>query len=213
MKLLLYKEFKLAVHPLYLVSSFVFAALLMIPQWIFFLVPLYFFMVTAPNLLGQYRVNKDNQFTILLPVSRDDVVKARILAFSILELIHIGFTVIFMLFHHLAYGGGFNFGFDLNGAYIGITFLIFGVFNIVLFPLYYKTAETFGIPVIIAVAAAALLAAAAEVPVMISRPFAHVMEEVQGVQIIVLISGIALYPLLTFVAYRLAVQSFRRVGL
>jgi hypothetical protein len=39
------------------------------------------------------------------------------------------------------------------------------------------------------------------------------MEEVQSVQIIVLISGIALYPLLTFVAYRLAVQSFRRVGL
>ena len=213
MNMLLYKEFKIAIHPLYIISSFVFGALVMIPQWIFLLVPLYFCMVTAPNLLGQYRANKDNQFTILLPVSRDDVVKARILAFSLLELIHIGFTFLFMLLHHVVYQGGANFGFDLNSAYIGMTCLIFGVFNFVLFPTYYKTAEAFGVPVIIATLVATLIAATAEGSAMISPSYARLMEQVPIMQLFVLIFGISLFLLLTIAAYRLSVRTCRQVGL
>lgn len=212
MNKLLYKEFKIAIHPLYIISSLVFGALVMIPQWIFLLVPLYFCMATTPNLLGQYRANKDNQFTILLPVSREDVVRTRIFAFSILELIHIIFTVLFMLMHFIVYKGGTNFGFDLNAAYVGMMFMIFGVFNFVLFPAYYKTAEAFGIPVIIASATATLIAAAAEVLAMISLPYSRLMEQVPVMQLIVLVLGIVLYVLLTVTAYNLSIRSFRQVG-
>jgi hypothetical protein len=213
MNMLLYKEFRIAVHPFYILSSFVFAALIMIPQWIFFLVPLCFCMVTVPNLLGQYRANKDNQFTILLPVSRDDVVKARILTLSLLELIHIGFTVCFMLLHHMVYKGGSNFGFDLNAAYIGLTFIIFGIFNRILFPLYYRTAESYGIPVIIATLVATLLAAACEVPAMINHQRTYFLEQESVLQLLILCAGIILYVLFTLRAYRLSVRSFRQVGL
>ena len=213
MNMLLYKEFKIAIHPFYIISSLFFGALVMIPQWIFCLVPLYFCMMTAPNLLGQYRSNKDNQFTILLPVSRNNLVKSRILAFALLELIHIGFTIIFMILHHMVYKGGANFGFDLNSAYVGIMFMLFGVFNFVLFPIYYKTAEAFGIPVIIATVVATLLAATAEVLAIISPPFARLMEQIPIIQSFSLVFGISLFFLLTVAAYRLSVRSFRQVGL
>ncbi len=210
---LLYKEFRIAVHPLYIIASCFFGALVMIPQWIFFLVPLYFCMVSAPNLLGQYRANKDNQFTMLLPVSRADVVKARIMTFSILELIHMVCTVIFIILHRLVYGTVSNFSFDLNGAYVGLSFVLFGVFNIVLFPLYYRDAQSYGIPVIAATLVTLITAGALEVPAILSSGFATFMEQILLVQIVLPLLGFALFVLLTVSAYRKSVHSFQQVGL
>jgi hypothetical protein len=124
-----------------------------------------------------------------------------------------GFTVCFMLLHHMVYRGGSNFGFDLNGAYIGMTFIIFGTFNRILFPRYYRTAESYGFPVIIATLVATALAAACEVLAMISNKWVFLMEQEPILQPLVVTIGIILYVILTQRAYRLSVRSFRQVGL
>lgn len=212
MKNLLYKEFALAVHPLYLVAGIVFGALAMIPQWIFLLIPLYFCFVTVPNLLGQYKANKDNQFTALLPVPKSDTVKARILTFAILEILHVAGIAAFAIVHNAVYAIP-NFTLDLNFAYFGVVLAIFGVFNLLLFPLYYRTAEKFGLPVIISVTTVVALAAAVEILAGTNAGVRVFLEERDAVQAVFPVAGLALFAGATFLACRSSARSYMRVEL
>lgn len=212
MKNLLYKEFTLAVHPLYLAAGLLFGALAMIPQWIYLLIPLYFCFVSVPNLLGQYKANKDNQFTALLPVPRADTVAARILTFVILETLHVIGMLIFAFIHHAVYDLP-NFGLDLNGAYFGVVLLIYGVLNLLLFPLYYKTAEKFGLPVIVSVGAAVLLAGAVEVLAAVSGSFQRFMEQRQDMQVLLPVAGLLFFVGASYLAYRVSARRFEYVEL
>ena len=212
MKNLLYKEFSLAVHPFYLVAGIVFGALAMIPQWIFLLIPLYFCFVTVPNLLGQYKANKDNQFAALLPIPKSAAVKARILAFAILEVLHMIGVLVFAFVHNAVYGVP-NFGFDLNGSYFGVVFVMFAIFNLVLFPLYYRTADKFGFPVILSITGAFLFAAAMEILASINPGFQRFMEQRQDVQIFLPIVGLLLFAAATYAAFRLSARRFEFVDL
>lgn len=212
MKNLLAKEFSLAVHPLYLVAGIAFGALAMIPQWIYLLIPLYFCFVSVPNLLGQYKANKDNQFTALLPVPRADTVKARILAFVILEALHMIGVLVFAVIHHAVYDMP-NFSLDLNGAYFGVVLVMYGMLNLILFPLYYRTAEKFGIPVIASVTTVVLFAAAMEILASTSVGFRQFMEQRQDVQILLPIAGLFLFTGASYLAYRLSARRFEYVEL
>lgn len=212
MRNLLYKEFSLAVHPLYLVASILFGALALIPQWIFLLIPLYFCFVTVPNLLAQYRTNKDNQFTALLPVPKSDSVRARVLTFVVLELLHVIGVLIFTIIHHALYDQP-NFGLDLNGSYFGVVFIVFGVFNLILFPIYYKTAEKFGPAVIISVAAVVVIAMGNEFATAVIPGFQRFLEERDSVQVVLPIAGFGFFVLASHIAYRVSARRFEYVEL
>jgi len=112
---LLYKEFKLAVHPFYYILPVITGALMLIPQWIFFLVPLYFCFITVSNLFAVYKSNNDLSFSIMLPVSKKDIVKARMTSIMILQLLQISMAVLFAILNHVLYKSD-NFGFDTNAA-------------------------------------------------------------------------------------------------
>jgi hypothetical protein len=211
-KNLLYKEFTLAVHPAYLVAGVVFGALAMIPQWIFLLIPLYFCFVTVPNLLGQYKANKDNQFSALLPVARSDAVKARILTFVILEVLHVIGILVFAFVRRAVYEIP-NFGLDINAAYFGVVLIIYATFNLILFPLYYRTAYKFGVPVVLSMVAVVLVAAAVEVLSGTSAAFRHFMERREDVQIFLPIAGLALFAGASYLAYRISARRFEHVEL
>ncbi|MBI9010528.1 MAG: ABC-2 transporter permease [Tenericutes bacterium] len=84
----------------------------------------------------------------MLPVSRKDIVTAKVYAFTIVELLHIVSAVMLGIAHNLIYGT-YNFGMDINPAFFGIIFMTFGLFNIIFLPQYFKTAYKFGAPVIV----------------------------------------------------------------
>lgn len=212
MKNLLRKEFGLAIHPLWLLGALVFGALALIPQWIYVLIPLYFCWITAPNVLSQFKSNKDNQFSALLPVPRKSIVAARILSFSILELVHIAGIVVFTAIHNGLYDQP-NFSLDLGVGYVGVTFLMYAVFNLVLFPMYYRTAERFGLPLIVAISAAMLVAGAAEFVVLTNRFPADVLENRVAGGIPALLAGLILFVVFDYVAYRVSARRFETVQL
>ena len=90
---------------------------------------------------------------------------------------------------------------------------MYGLFNLILFPLYYRTADRYGIPVILSVGAAVLFAAAMEVLASTNLSFQRFLEHRQDVQILLPITGFFLFAGASYLAYRLSARSFERVEL
>ncbi|HPF16413.1 MAG TPA: hypothetical protein PLN92_02430, partial [Thermotogota bacterium] len=88
MKELLYKEFKLAIHPVFYVILLT-TTLLLIPNWIFTVAMSYLLWVIVPNFFFAIAANNDTFFSVLMPVKKSDVVKSKIYTVIALELLNI----------------------------------------------------------------------------------------------------------------------------
>jgi ABC-2 type transport system permease protein len=212
MKNLLYKEFHLVVHPLfYLVLLF--GALLLIPEWVFFLVPMYFIFTTLPNLFSMAKAQNDIGFSAMLPIKRSDIVKARMISIVILEVMQIFVTAVFSVINLVLYPKG-NFLLDPNVTYIGCVFVMFAIFNAVYFPLFYSTAYKIGLPMIAAMIVSVLFAAVVEM-VMLFVPALKFLDGVGNIpaQLPVLIAGIVIFALLNVFAYKKSVKNFEKIDL
>lgn len=207
---LLYKEFRLAIHPFYYILPVLIGALMLIPQWIFFLVPLYFCFISAPQLFALYKSNNDLEFSLMLPVRKSDIIKARILSIIILEVFQIACSLLFALIHRALYKFD-NFAFDLNAAYFGLVFVMFALYNIILFPMFYKTAFRFGAAVIVATAAAIGFAFSAEMLVIFNERFRMIVEGKVSSQLIILAAGMVLFVLAGMLAYKISIKRFEKV--
>ncbi len=212
MRNLLYKEFHLTIHPLYYLVA-LFGALLLIPEWLYFLALMYFFFITVPNIFTNGKAQNDIEFSVMLPVRRRDTVKARIVSMVLLELIQITVTAIFVVINILIYPNG-NFLLDANIAFIGFTFIIFGLYNIIFFPMFYKTAYKIALPVITAMTAVILFAAGVEMLVMLV-PAAKVLDGTKDmtIQLPLLFGGIVLFALLSFAAFKISAKRFERIDI
>ncbi|NJD04116.1 MAG: hypothetical protein FIA99_16310 [Ruminiclostridium sp.] len=212
MKNLLYKEFYLAINPLFYLLL-LFGALLLIPKWLFFLAPMYFFFIFVPNIFLLGKSQKDIEFSVMLPVRKRDVVKARIVLVVLLELLQIFVAAVFGVIHMEIYSTK-NFLMDPNFAFFGFVFMMYAIFNVVFFPMFYKTAYKIGVPTIIANAAAILFAAGVEFAVL-AIPAFKVLDAMRNVpaQLWVLAGGIGLFALLNIAAYRISSRRFEHISL
>lgn len=152
MKNLVYKEMKISIQILFLILPILLSLLFFIPRWIFILVYMYFFWITAPQIYSNYIAQQDQSFSMMLPISKKEYVKSKIYALFIVEGLHFVFGLIFALIHNLIYGN-FNFFFDINIAFFGVILVLFTLFNVIFLPQYFKTGYFYGKPIIIAIAA------------------------------------------------------------
>jgi len=150
MKLLM-KEWKLCMHPMGYIMLLC-AALILVPGYpygvsCFYMgLAIFFICLTA-------RENHDASFTLTLPVSRRDAVKARILFCTVLEVLDLLLMGVFIL---VKYAIGFTHnpaGLDAGLALIGDGMIIFAIFNLVFFPIYYKDINKPGKAFVIAASA------------------------------------------------------------
>jgi hypothetical protein len=118
---------------------------------------MYFFWITIPNIFSSYSAQLDYPFLSLLPVSKRNIVVSKTLSIYIIQSLHIAFALIFGLIHNAIYGQ-YNLFLQINPIYFGIIFMMFGIFNIILFPLYFKTAYRWGKPTIYGVVATVIFA-------------------------------------------------------
>lgn len=210
MKNLLYKEFRLVLHPWMYFMAVLTSALLLIPQWVFFIAMMYFLFITVPNLMQGARASNDIGFSVMLPVRKSDVVKARVLSIFLLEVIQVGTAVPFAVLHGALYAEG-NFLMNLNVAFFGMILVMYGLFNLIFFPIFYKTAYKIAAPIIPATLVAVLFAVVAEtlaalIPALNGTDSASMVG-----QLPVLAVGIAVFTLFTFFAYRLSTRRFETV--
>ena len=215
MKNLLYKEFRLVIHPMYYLVMLT-GALLLIPQWPFFIALMYFFFILIPNIFTGAKAQNDIGFSVMMPVRKRDVVGARILAMVLLELANIAVAAVFAALNIALYGAG-NFLLDPNIAFFGLSFVMYGLFNAVFFPMFYKTAYKVGVPLLAAVALIVLFALGVEMTVLLWPGAAYALDGIStpelARQLPVLAAGIGVFALLTWLAWRVSVKRFEKVDL
>ena len=149
MKALLYKEFNLVVNPLFYLTALL-SALILIPQWVYFVAVLYFCFMSAPNLFTLSKSYKEIYFSATQPVRRRDIVMARIISMSVLEVVQIAVAAVCVALKLTVMPTPNYMFMDGNIAFLGLSFVLFGLFNVTLLPMFYKTAYKIAVPVIIA---------------------------------------------------------------
>ena len=136
MNALRYKEWKLAMLP---VPFFFLAlsALLLIPSYPYYVTFFY-------NSLGIFlffqscRENRDVYYMMLLPVTKREMVRARVTTVMQLQLLQAAACVPFMIVR-AQYADILNpVGIEANVSFLGLSFVIMGVFNAVFLPMHYK---------------------------------------------------------------------------
>lgn len=135
MKMLM-KEWKLCMHPMGYIMLLC-SALILVPGYpygvsCFYMgLAIFFICLTA-------RENHDAGFTLMLPVSRRDAVRARVLFCSLLEGADILLITLFVLLKNATGNLPNPAGLDAGAALIGEALIIFAIFNMVFFPNYYR---------------------------------------------------------------------------
>lgn len=142
MKALLQKEFKLAMHPtapMFLCLS----AMALIPNYPYY-VSFFYLTLAVFFICLSGRENQDVFYTLLLPIRKRDVVKARMIFVICLELVQVLVTVPFaVLRQHLSLSQNVV-GIEANIAFFGFAFLLLGIYNLVFFSMYYKDVKKVG---------------------------------------------------------------------
>ena len=154
MKALLYKEFKLAMHPICYVFIALFPLMILIPSYPIAIGFIYLLSCYPILFLGANKGQQSNDllYSTLLPVRKKDIVLARIFTVIIMQvaymlimsaLLPLSFYIQKMIAESTAASGGEGAtipGIPLNGfvSILGIAVIGFAVADLIFFPIYYK---------------------------------------------------------------------------
>lgn len=214
MKTLLYKQLRLACHPMTPVFCLS-GIMLLIPNYpysvAFFYVTLGLFF-TFLNM----REQKDIYYSALLPLRKRDTVRAAVAFTVLVELLSVVITALFCLLSAKLQPGKDNaVGMDANLMLLGAGFVLYGVFNLVFFVCLYRSGYKVG--------AAYLKANLALWPMMfLAEALPHfpsllwlnrVDTQANLRQIPILLFGVAVFAVLTILAYRRSARLYERVDL
>ena len=212
---LLKKEMRLAMHPAAL-CFLALASLVLVPNYpyyvTFFYTSLGIFFICLSG-----RENRDAEFSMLLPIAKKDVVKARFFTVLLLECGTLLLAVPFALLRQQMPVAPNAVGMEANIAFFGFSLVMLGIFHLVFFGIYYKNIQKVGKAFVVSSVAMFCYMMVVEVPVHILPFFRDRLDTVGpqflGEKLIVLAVGIILFVLLTLIAYRTSVKNFEKQDL
>lgn len=215
MKKLLKKELALSVHP----TAPIFLALssmLLIPNYPYYVVFFYTGLAVFFTCLAG-RENNDVFYTLMLPVAKKDIVRARFTVVVLLEMAQLICAVPFAVIRQNMPLPGNQVGMDANVALFGLSLILFGIFNFIFFRIYYgdvnKVGKAFGWSSIwIFVFITAAEACAHAVPFVRDR-LDTTDPQFLAEKLAVLAAGLAVYFILTAAVYRRSVRTFETIDL
>lgn len=207
MKQLIYKELNLSINRFFFLLPILLGLLMFIPNWIFSLVFMYFFWISMPQIFAGYIGQQDNSFTMMLPVSKKEIVLSKIYSIIILEAIHFIMGVLFGIIHVWIYGT-FNFFFDVNIAFFGLMIIMYALFNMIFFPAFFKTGYYFGKPVIFGVIATLNFGFIIEFGVARFQAVRDIFEGQLSTQFMVLIIGVIVAIVMHKITVKAAVVNY-----
>jgi len=211
MRNLIYKELKLSINKFFFILPLMLALLMFIPQWIYTFAFMYFFWISAVNISSGYITKQDNSFTAMLPVTKRDIVKSKIVAILTIEGVHLLSGIVMGLVHNRIWGTA-NFFMDMNLAFFSAMFVMYTLFNIIFLPLYFKTAYIYGRPVIYGVVATLLYAFILEYGTVRFAFMRNVFEGDMGVQWIVALASAVIVIALTVITVNRSIRNFESIS-
>lgn len=154
MKALLYKEFKLAMHPICYVFIFLFPFMVLIPSYPLGIGFIYILSCYPILFLGANKGQQSNDllFSTLLPVRKKDIVLARILTVIIIQFVYMAlmsalYPVALLIHNSIQSSGSKDVtipGINLDGFVSILAFAIIGfaLADLIFFPIYYKNGKS-----------------------------------------------------------------------
>ena len=148
MKALLYKEFKLAMHPICYIFTFLFPLMILIPSYPLAIGFIYILSCYPILFLGANKGQQSNDllYSTLLPVRKKDIVLARIITVGIMQFT---FVIVMSCLYPLALllsskSGTTAPGLGLNGyvSILAIALIGYGLADLIYFPIYYKKGKS-----------------------------------------------------------------------
>lgn len=215
MSSLLLKELRLNVHPA-TYAMVALGALALIPSWMYGAIFVYGILAAFFNGINA-REMRDLDYTFALPVSRAAMVRTRVSVMVMVEAAMLAImTVCIALRGPLGIDGVAAaqgpVGTAANLYLVGFGLMVFGLFNAVFYPLYYRNPQKVGIPFLVASIPAAVAIFAVEMlPCLPVAGFAALGAPGfggMGQQLAVLGAGILAFALLTLLGAALAVRVF-----
>lgn len=139
MKNLLLKEFKLCFLPInFIFLSF--SSMLSIPNYPCY-VAFFYLLMNCFWIFKNADFNKDLQYSLILPIKKTDIVKARCLSIAIYEVFFILLSIPFAFLNYKIMPSGNNAGIVPNFAFYGLMLIILSISRFLYFIIYYKKAE------------------------------------------------------------------------
>lgn len=158
MKALLYKEFRLALHPLCYLFIILFPLMALIPSYPLCISFIYVLCAYPILFLGANKGQQSNDllFSTLMPVRKKDIVLARLITVTILQVV---FTILFLCFlplgrliyeslvqSALSSGGTpphiSGFSYDAAVSLLSFAFIGFALTDLLFFTIYYKNGKS-----------------------------------------------------------------------
>ena len=223
MKSLLYKEFKLAMHPVIYIFVFVFPLMALIPNYPIVISFIYVCSCYPILFLGANKGQQSNDiyFSCLLPVRRKDIVKARLFLLSIIQLISIVLVTIYgaigSLYKEdiLVEAGDkisdVGFGFGQIGSVIGFVLLCFSIYDLIFVTCFYKSGRAIVSSTLLGMLGFMILLCITTLLLPISITSYFIFFSNLYVQIASILIGLAIYILFHYLTYIRASNLFEKV--
>lgn len=219
MKNFLYKEFKLCLSAInYLFLGFALMQLIPgYPRYCGF----YFICLSVFHIFNNSELNKDIQYSMILPITKKDIVKSRCILVCAYELFSVVLSIPFAILFIKIMPYGNVAGIEGNVACFGLCLILLSIFHFTFFNLYYKKAEKAGFPFLISAVLFWIFYFIFEFPVWIKDvagiEYFQIMDKVDPESLIkqipILLCGILIYILGWILTYKTSAKKFEKVDL
>lgn len=154
-------------------------------------------------------------FTTLLPVRKRDVVRARMYSVIMFQALQLIVAVPFAILRGKIVPSENLVGLDANVALFGVVLIMFGVFNVVFLPLFYRTGHKIGVPYLLATFAMMVVVVSIELIIQLTHALKQVLDTMTYApqQLFVLVVGLLIFALLNAAAYHRSAAAFERLDL
>lgn len=226
MKALLYKEFKLAMHPICYIFIALFPFMILIPAYPLAIGFIYV-LTTYPILfLGANKGQQSNDllYSTLLPVRKKDIVRARIFTVAIMQFAYIAIMCCLYPLALLIYKSVGNSGeqitipgLTLDGfvSVLGIAIIGFAIADLIFFPIYYKNGKSIVMSTLLTILGFVLYLAIFTI-ILVYIPGCEgyktfLCDSGVGVQFIILGAALVLYVAIHILVYRISSRRLENV--
>lgn len=219
MKNFLYKEFSLCLSPINYVFL-LFVGMMLIPNYPCY-VSLFYLCLSVFFIFNNGEINKDMEYSLILPITKKEIVKSRCVLVFAYEIIGIILIIPFAFLSNLLMPSGNLAGIDGNVAFFGFALILLTVFHFIFFTCFYKRASKPGLPFLFGSIGFWLAYGILEFPIWTKNifgiPFFNLLDstdfESQIKQLPVLCICIVIYVIGWILTYKKSAQRFEKVDL